>query len=214
MKDILLLGKKIVWDKSPVIFEYKPSDDWQNYWDVMTGEWCVDNGYLIGSEPGNFGGILMSKERYEDDVMFSFTIGTVLPATRDVNAVFCANWNESHDYLGLSYVCGLNGWYEDKSGIEKVLETSKEGGDQRGVYSTTSCYTYVPGTEVRMTAGSINGHTFMVVDDVLVSELIDPTPIRGGHVGFSAYCTKLKIRDIEVRKIYWEEFIQKYKPEF
>lgn len=214
MKDILLLGKKIIWDKSPVIFEYNPSDDWQNYWDVMTGEWKHENGYLIGSEPGNFGGILMSKERYEDDVMFSFTIGTVLPATRDVNAVFCANWNEKRDYIGLSYVCGLNGWYEDKSGIEKILDSSKDGGDQRGVYSTTQCYTYVPGTEVRMTAGAINGHTFMVVDDVLVSELIDPTPIVGGHVGFSAYCTKLKIKDIEVRKIYWEEFIQKYKPEF
>ena len=214
MKDILLLGKKIIADKSPVIFEYKPSDDWQNFWDVMTGEWYHENGYLIGSEPGNFGGILMSKERYEDDVMFSFTIGTVLPATRDVNAVFCANWNETHDYLGLSYVCGLNGWYEDKSGIEKNLVCSKENGDERALYSTTAAYRYQPGTEVRMTAGSINGHTFMVVDDVLVTELIDPEPISGGHVGFSAYCTKLKIKDIEVRKIYWEEFIQTYKPEF
>ncbi len=210
MNEILLLGKKIIIDKSPVIFKYSPGEDWENFWDVMTGEWKHENGYLIGSEPGNFGGILMSKERYEDDVMFSFTIGTVLPATRDVNAVFCANWNEKRDYLGESYVCGLNGWYENKSGIERNF------GDNFGtnLYSTTQNYTYVPGTEVRMTVGSISGHTFMVVDDVLVSELIDPTPIRGGHIGFSAYCTKLKIKDVEVRKIYWEEFIQKYKPEF
>ena len=214
MKDILLLGKKIISDKSPVIFKYNPSDDWEQYWEVMTGKWKHENGYLIGEEPGNFGGILMTKERFTKDVMFSFTIGTVLPATRDVNAVFCANWNEAHDYLGESYVCGLNGWYEDKSGIEKILDSSKEGGDQRGAYSTTSCYTYVPGTEVRMTAGSINGHTFMVVDDVLISELIDPQPITGGHLGFSAYCTKLKIKDIEVREIYWEEFLQTYEPEF
>lgn len=210
MNEILLLGKKIIIDKSPVIFKYSPGEDWCDYWDVMTGEWKYENGYLIGFEPGNFGGILMSKERYEDDVMFSFTIGTVLPATRDVNAVFCANWNEKRDYLGESYVCGLNGWYEHKSGIERNF------GDNFGtnLYSTTQNYTYVPGTEVRMTAGSISGHTFMVVDDVLITELIDPTPIRGGHIGFSAYCTKLKIKDIEVRKIYWEEFIQKYKPEF
>lgn len=214
MKDILLLGKKIISDKSPVIFKYNPSDDWEQYWEVMTGKWKHENGYLIGEEPGNFGGILMTKERFTKDVMFSFTIGTVLPATRDVNAVFCANWNEAHDYLGESYVCGLNGWYEDKSGIEKILDSSKDGGDQRGAYSTTSCYTYVPGTEVRMTAGSINGHTFMVVDDVLISELIDPQPITGGHLGFSAYCTKLKIKDIEVREIYWEEFLQTYEPEF
>lgn len=65
-----------------------------------------------------------------------------------------------------------------------------------------------------MTAGSIGGHTFMVVDDVLISELIDPMPITDGHVGFSAYCTKLKIKDIEVRRITWEEFPQEYAPEF
>lgn len=214
MKDILLLGKKIIWDKSPVVFTYSPDSDWQDYWEVMTGKWKVENGYLIGEERGNFGGILMTKERYENDVMFSFTIGTVLPATRDVNAVFCANWNKTHDYIGESYVCGLNGWYEDKSGIEKILDSSKEGGDQRGAYSTTAAYRYQPGAEVRMTAGSINGHTFMVVDDVLVTELIDPAPICGGHLGFSAYCTKLKIRDIEVRKIHWEELVQSYDPEF
>ena len=214
MKELKLLGKIINLDECPILLESHPDENWERDWQVKLGTWSCEDGWLIGKEPGNFGGILMSKERYEDDVMFSFTIGTVLPATRDVNAVFCANWNDTRDYLGLSYVCGLNGWYEDKSGIEKNLVCSKEDGDVRALYSTTAAYRYQPGTEVRMTAGSIDGHTFMVVDDVLVSELIDPDPIRGGHVGFSAYCTKLRIRDIEVRKIYWEEFIQKYKPEF
>ena len=54
----------------------------------------------------------------------------------------------------------------------------------------------------------------MVVDDELVTELVDPSPIKGGHVGFSAYCTRLKMKDIEVRKIYWEELAQSYDPEF
>ena len=208
MKDILLLGKKIVSDKSPVIFKYNPDENWEKFWEIKSGDWKYENGYLIGEEPGNLGGILFSKERFEKDVMFSFTMGAILPATRDLNAVFCANWDEKTDYLGDSYVCGLNGWYEHKSGIERNM------GYGSNLYSTTSMYQYKPGTEVRMTAGSIGGHTFMVVDDVLVSELIDPQPISGGHVGFSAYCTKLKIKDIEIREIYWEEFIQKYDPEF
>ncbi len=210
MKDILLLGKKVIADKSPVIFSYTPDEDWEKYWEVMTGSWKYENGYLVGEERGNLGGILLTKERFEKNVMFSFTIGTVLPATRDVNAVFCANWNDTHDYLGESYVCGLNGWYEKKSGIERNF------GQNFGtnLYSTTSLYNYVPGSEVRMTAGAINGHAFMVVDDVLISELIDPQPISKGQLGFSAYCTKLKIKDIEVREIYWQEFKQIYKPEF
>lgn len=214
MKDILLLGKKILSDQSPILLDYQPGEDWQDYWLPKSGKWYLQDGYIIGEEPGNFGGILLSKENFTEDVMFSFTIGTVLPATRDVNAVFCGRWNEETDYIGASYVCGLNGWYEHKSGIEKIVDSSKEGGDQRGVYSTTAAYQYVPGSEVRMTAGSIQGHTFMVVDDVLVTELIDPDPLLDGQVGFSAYCTKLKIKDIQVRKIIWEEFPQQYEPEF
>ncbi len=210
MKDILLLGKKIIADKSPVIFQYDPAEDWQNYWTPKNGTWGYENGYLIGEETGNFGGILFSKEAFEDNVMFSFTIGAVLPATRDVNAVFCAKWDDEKDYLGESYVCGLNGWYEHKSGLERNIGYGKGS----NLYSTTSLYKYEPGSLVRMTAGSIDGHTFMVVDDVLISEMIDPNPIRGGHVGFSAYCTKLRITDIEIRKIHWEDFPQQYEPEF
>ncbi len=209
MKDIKLLRKKIIWEKSPVLLSYSPGEDWQKYWSVKSGNWSQEDGWLIGDEPGNFGGILFSKDYYEDDVMMSFTVKTALPATRDLNAVFCAHWDEETDYLGTSYVCGLNGWYENKSGIER-----NEVGNESMLYSTTSLYKYVPGTEVRMTLGAINGHSFMVVDDVLITELIDPDPINGGHIGFSAYCTKLMIKDIEIRKIYWEDFIQKYEPEY
>ncbi|MCQ2446810.1 MAG: hypothetical protein MJ141_08015, partial [Clostridia bacterium] len=101
---------------------------------------------------------------------------------------------------------GLNGWYEGKSGIERNLTSN--------LNATTTLYKYTPGKEVRMIAGAIGGHCFMVVDGELVSELVDPAPIRGGHVGFSPYCTKLRIRDIEVRRIKWEEFPQEYDPEF
>lgn len=206
LKEIHLAGKKIIIDKSPVLLSYKPSDDWEKFWSPMAGKWYVDNGYLIGEETGNKGGILFSKESYDKDVMLSFTVATVLPATRDLNAVWCAHWEKETDYLGESYVCGLNGWWENKAGIERNKYSN--------LYSTTSLFKYVPGTEVRMTCGSINGHCFMVVDDKLVTELVDPNPIRGGHVGFSPYCTKLKIKDIEIREIYWEQFLQEYDPEF
>ncbi|MBO5279588.1 MAG: hypothetical protein J6B55_00055 [Clostridia bacterium] len=206
MKDIHLLGKKILFDKSEVLLSYKPDQNWLDYFDIKSGQWRYEDGCLIGAETGNMGGILFTKERYEDNVMLSFTVSTVLPATRDLNAVFCADWDEATDYLGDSYVCGLNGWYENKAGLER---------NNTKLYATTSLYRYNPGDELRMTCGAIDGHLFMVVDDVLVSELIDPTePKIGGHVGFSAYCTMLRIKDIEVRRICWEDFPQKYDPEF
>jgi len=209
MKDIHLLGKKVIIDKSPILLDYKPSADWQNYWMPKCGNWSFDGKCLIGEEPENKGGILLSKDWYDDNVMMTFTGRTVLPATRDLNAVCCARWDEKTDYLGDCYVCGLNGWYENKAGIEKNTV-----GIESLLYSTTSAFKYVPGTDVEMTFGAIDGHSFMVVDDLLVTELIDPNPLKCGYIGFSAYCTRLMIKDIKIRKIYWEEFIQRYEPEF
>ncbi len=205
MKDIKLVGKKVLFDKSPVLFSYKPDENWLDYFEPKSGTWRYEDGAVIGDEPLNKGGILFTKKSFDKDVMLSFTVSTVLPASRDLNAVWCAHWEDDADYLGESYVCGLNGWWENKAGIERNKYSN--------LYSTTSLFKYTPGEKVRMTCGSINGHCFMVVDDVLVTELIDPNPIKGGHVGFSAYCTRLRITDIEVREIYWEDFYQEYVPE-
>lgn len=204
--EILLLGKKILWDQSEILMDYQPDENWQALWDAKLGHWECKDGYLIGSEPGNFGGILLSKESFPDNVMMRFSMSTVLPATRDLNAVFCTTWDDSVNYLKNSYVVGLNGWYENKSGIERFPEEE--------LRSLTSLYHYTPGTEVEILTGAIDGHCFLFANGVLIQELIDSDPIRGGHVGFSPYSTSLKIRNIQVRKICWEKRQQVYEPEF
>ncbi len=204
--ELHLWGKKVLLDKSPIIMCYHPAEDWLDYWTVALGKWEYKDGYLIGSERKSYAAMLLSKQRFEGDIMFSFNVQTVLPATRDLNALFCANWDLEKNDLGESYVCGLNGWYEHKSGIERNGKSN--------LYTTTSLYQYVPGTEVHMDVGVIHGHSFMMVDGQMVTELVDPEPLVGGHVGFSAYCTMLKIRDIEVRQLVWEPFPQEYEPEF
>lgn len=205
-KEILLLGKKILVDKSPVVLSYKPDESWREVWDAKGGEWCYSDGYLIGGEKENKGGILLSKKSFTENVMLSFTVATVLPATRDLNAVYCTTWDDEINYLKKSYISGLNGWYEGKSGIERFPENETR--------SLTPLYNYTPGEEVRITTGAIDGHNFLIVDDVLIQELIDMNPFKGGHVGFSPYSTMLKIKDIEVREIVWEEREQSYLPEF
>ncbi len=210
MKDISLVGKKIIWDKCKILYDKKIDENWQEDWTVMAGEWSQKDGALIGKEYGNKGGILFSKECFDKDVMISFTGSTILPATRDVNAVFCAKWDEDKDDLGDSYVCGLNGWYDNKAGLER----NKKGGGLT-FRSLTNSFKYVPGTQVRLTCGAINGHLFMVVDGQLVSEYLDmDKPLTSGHVGISPYCTMLKIKDIEIREIYYEKQNQFYIPEF
>jgi len=113
---------------------------------------------------------------------------------------------ENRDRLGEAYICGLNGWYEGKSGIERNYYSN--------LYATTSLYHYEPGTEIHMICGAIDGHNFMVVDDQMICELVDPNPIKGGYVGFSPYCTKLQVKDVKIREIYWEPNKKTYESEF
>ena len=204
--EILLLGKRILLDKSPVLLSYSPDENFEKFFEIKGGKWYVEDGWLIGSEPDNKGGILLSRESFKKDVMLSFTVASVLPATRDLNAVFCTEWDDEINYLKKSYVSGLNGWYENKSGIERFPEEE--------LRALTSLYKYNPGDTVRITTGAINGHSFILADGVLVEELIDKDPIPSGHVGFSPYSTVLKIKDIEIREIVWEERFQVYEPEF
>ena len=208
MKEIHLLGKKILPENCPVLMRYTPAsgEDWLQYFMPMNGKWECDGEWMIGEERRSWYAILFSRERYEKNVMFSFTVMADPPATRDLNAVLCANWDREKDELGESYVCGLNGWYEHKSGIERNGSSN--------LYSTTSLYKYQPGTAVRMTFGCVDGQSFMIVDGEMITELVDPAPIKGGHIGFSAYCTRLKIKDVEVREIVYEDFPQSYEPEF
>lgn len=206
-KEILLLKKRIDVEKSPVVLSYTPDENWRDVWEPKRGNWKYEDGYLIGSEPENRGGILLSKQRFDKDIMLSFTISSNLPATRDLNAVICTEWDDEINYLKRAYVSGINGWYDGKSGIERFPEDL--------FCCLTDFYKYTPGTEIRYTTGAIGGHNFLLIDDVLIAEVLDNnSPYIGGHVGFSPYATSFKVKDIEVREIWWEERKQSYLPEF
>lgn len=209
MNEIHLWGKKILLDKSPVIRKYKLDENWLEDWEILIGDWKCENGCLIGQERKSTAALIVSREDYGRDILFSFTMKSVPPATRDLNALFYAQVNEKRDWIGESYVSGINGWYEHRSGIER-----DEADGTVSLYASTALYKYETGKEVRIDVGCINGHSFMMVDGEMVTELQDPHPLKPGKVGFSAYCTKLEIKDVEVRELCWEPFEQFYLPEF
>ena len=55
MKEIHLVGKKVIIDECPRLLDYQPDENWEKYWQVMLGEWKVEDGWLIGAERGNQG---------------------------------------------------------------------------------------------------------------------------------------------------------------
>ena len=209
-KDILLLGKKIVINKSEIVFNFNAETmDYKEHFDVKAGNWIQENGYLIGTELGNQGGIIYTNKCFDYDILVTINMGTVLPATRDVNAVWHSHWDQNIDYLGDSYVCGVNGWYENKSGIERS--------GSHGFYTSTSLYKYKRGEDIKLQFGSIGSFVFMLVNNELITEMDDPYPLKDGYVGISPYCTKLKVKSVEVRKLTKESIEERkqfYNPEF
>ena len=71
-KEILLLGKKILVDASPVVLSYQPDENWKEVWEDKAGCWTYEDGYLVGSEPDNKGGILLSRKCFDKDVMLTY----------------------------------------------------------------------------------------------------------------------------------------------
>ena len=72
LKELHLLGKLVKLDECPILLDSQPDANWQKDWQVMAGEWKVEDGYLIGAERGNKGGILFSRQSFDCDVIFTF----------------------------------------------------------------------------------------------------------------------------------------------
>ena len=65
MSKIKLVNKIIDIDNSRIIYNTPLDDSWQDDWQVMAGEWSVQDGCLVGVERGNKGGVLFFKQRFD-----------------------------------------------------------------------------------------------------------------------------------------------------
>lgn len=177
--------------------------------EVKAGKWYVEDGWLIGENRTNFAAMTVSKADYFGPVMMEFDAQTILPCTHDINVMWHGSWNNETNTRDVAYVAGLQGWWDGKVGFERSPEYTFNVG--------TQLLDFEPGKVYHMAVGDINGHIFVVVDGELVLEITDPNPIDGykyGKIGFEAYCSKLKFKNLCVRKVTWTDDPKEYIPEF
>lgn len=207
-----LMGKEIDLDKSPVLYD-RPftaatlAEDWE----ISGGEWQVgDEHWLTGLFRGNGGGILYSRGHYPGNVLLEFDGCTVPPCSNDLNFTWCsAGWNQAANDAGISYIAGLQGWWDGKAGIEHYPECRCS--------AQTPLLAFTPGQIYRIQAGSIDGHCFIFVDGRLVIELQDPDPIDSSlynRVGIGTYASHIRVRNFQLRQITWQKIRTSYSPTF
>ena len=210
MNTIELMKKRILLDSSKILFDkVLTQENFSSLWTVHHSKWEVKDGWLEGENPGNWPGMAILKQDFPGNVLVEFEAQTILPSSHDINVMWNGEWLSKTDQRGIAYVAGLQGWWTGKVGIEKSNDYKFMVG--------TPLYNFEPGKIYKIQAGSIDGHCFILADGKLLLEAMDPNPVdnqKYTKVGFEAYCSKIRVRNIRIRQIYWEPVDMKYEIDF
>jgi hypothetical protein len=210
MADLILMRKRIRLDDSPVLYDRPLSEaSFQEDWEVRNSQWRYQDGAFWGENPQAAPGVIFSRMAFPGNVLVSFYAQTVEPSTHDIDVMWNMSWDEANNQRGVAYVAGLMGWWNGNVGIERSPEYT--------LIAAAPCPWFEAGHEYFIQAGSIDGHCFLFVDGILRLELTDPNPIdssQHNRIGFEAYQSKIKVRDVVVRQIAWTPEDQSYPVEF
>ena len=76
---------------------------------------------------------------------------------------------------------------------------------------------FKPGEVYHTTVGNIGNTLFLAINDRLALSVTDPDPIdvnKYGKVGFEAFCTRVKYRNLKIKKLRYTDDWKTYTPEF
>ncbi len=208
---VLLAGYTVKLGESELLFsqENYTAEDFGEQFEVKTGEWLVEGGWIVGKNPDMCPGMIVSRADYFGDVMVEITAKMVAPATHDINVMINGEWDEEKDCRGNAYVAGLEAFWHGNVGFEKSPEYK--------LTAATALFDFDPEKEYRFRFGNIQGKIFVLVDDRLCLEVTDPEPLdssRYGKIGFEAYSSWWKFKNLKVYRISSEAVTEYYNPEF
>lgn len=178
--------------------------------EIKGGNWYVDDeGWLVGENRENYAAMIMSRNEYFGDVLIEFDAATVAPATRDINVTWHGVWDEEKNRRGKAYVVGIEGWWQGMVGFERSPDLD--------FMVQTKLLDFEPGRVYHVTAGNVGNDIFFFIDGKLALEITDPDPIDIEHlglIGFEAYCTRVKYKNLKVKRARSEYCYVPYDPEF
>ena len=208
---LTLVGYEVDLKNSEVITEIAEFDDaiLHSNFDVKSGEWSTEGGWVIGKNPDMCPGMIVSKADFCTNVMLTLTAKMVAPSTHDINIMVNGEWNDTANKRGMAYVAGIEAFWHGNIGFEKSPEYK--------LTAATQLFEFDPDEEHVFTLGNISGKTFVLVDGKLCLEVTDPDPIdetKYGKIGMEAYSSCWKFKNVKVQKIKYEKVKEYYNPEF
>ena len=176
---------------------------------VKSGTWYTEDGWLVGKNPEMNPGMIVSKKDFFGNVLVEITAQMVSPATHDINVMINGSWDEEKDRRGLAYVAGVEAFWHGQVGFEKSPEYK--------LTAATPLFDFDPTKPHNFKMGNVEGKIFVLVDDTLCLEVSDPDPLdtsKYGKIGFEAYSSWWKFKDLKVYQLKYEKITEYYNPEF
>ena len=177
--------------------------------DIKGGKWYVEDGWLVGENRNCTADMIVTKDKFFGDILVEFDAATVLPSTRDINVTIHGSWNEEKNCRGVGYVFGLEGFWEGYVGFERSPDYN--------FLVLTDLLNFTPGETYHITVGNMANTFFLFVDGRLAFQITDPTPYdvnEHGLVGFEAFCTRVKYRNLSIKRLVAEDDWKTYQVEF
>ena len=216
MRHIQLMKKKVFPERMETLFEINDfnSQSISDLFDIKGGKWYSEDGWLIGENRECTAAMCVTRSTFTGNLLVEFDAATVAPATRDINVTWHGNWNEETNTREMGYVMGINGFWEGRIGFEKSPKYD--------LLVLTELFRFEPGKIYHVTVGSFalpSGavRVFMAIDDVVALEITDPDPIdinAYGFVGLEAFCTKVKYKNLKVKRLEITDDYKTYTPQF
>ena len=196
---------------SELLFSMDTFDDaaFSDNFIIKSGNWYTQDGWVVGKNGQMNPGMIVSKNDFFGNVMVEITAKMEGTSTHDVNVMINGEWDEEKDERGNAYVAGVEAFWHGNIGFEKSPEYK--------LTAATNLFDFDPQKEHVFKFGNISGKIFVIVDDKLCLEITDPDPLdvnKYGKIGFEAYSSWWKFKNLRVYKIKYEEIKEYYNPEF
>jgi len=194
-----------------LLFEDAFTDtDLSKNWEISGGEWTSGDGTCVGVFRGNAGGLIYSKKQFPGDIVLDFYGTIISPCDHDLNWSFrTRGWDYEKNDADIGYIAGLNGWWINRTGIERYPECA--------LRALTEAFKAEADREYHIQTGIINDIAFVAVDGKMIMTLRDPNPICDetcNRVGLGTYCSQIRFRDFKVYKARATNEKMKYIPKF
>ena len=206
-----LMKKRLYPENMETLFsaEEFTEDIVRDSFDIKGGKWYVEDGWLVGENRNCTADMIVTKDKFFGDILVEFDAATVLPSTRDINVTIHGSWDEEKNCRGVGYVFGLEGFWEGYVGFERSPDYN--------FLVLTDLLNFTPGETYHITVGNMANTFFLFVNGRLAFQITDPTPYdvnEHGLVGFEAFCTRVKYKNLSIKRLVAEDDWKTYQVEF